>query len=175
MNPDVNRYFLVVSPKFREKLKDWNMQKIFYEENIEHAVDNDVFKWSIFLKTTGECIGRLSCHEAHDEDETINDANIRGVGWIIDPNFQRKAYGTEAAKAMIDFMFLECEIEQIVTSAAICNPASWKIMEKLGFEKQEGTKLVQYTYLDELVENYFYVLTKERYLSLNESLNERVS
>lgn len=173
MNPDVNRYFLVVSPKFREKLKDWNMQKIFYEEDIEHAIDNDVFKWSIFLKTTDECIGRLSCHEAHDEDEAINDANIRGVGWIIDPNFQGKGYGTEAAKTMIDFMFLECEIEQIVTSAAICNPASWKIMEKLDFEKQEGTKLVQYTYLDELVENYFYVLTKERYLSLNESIKKK--
>ncbi len=46
-------------------------------------------------------------------------------------------------------------------------------MEKLGFEKQEGTKLVQYTYLDELVENYFYVLTKERYLSLNESIKKK--
>lgn len=167
MIPEVNKYFLTVPPKFREKLKDWDKQKEFYEEDMKHANDNYVFRWSIFLKDTGECIGRLSCHEGHDEDESINNPNIRGVGWIIDPKFQGHGYGTEAAKAMIDFMFLECEIEQIITGAAICNPASWKIMEKLGFERQEKTKMIQYTFLDELTEIYSYVMTKERYLSLN--------
>lgn len=167
MIPDVNKYFLTVSPKFREKLKDWSKQKTFYEEDMKYANDNNVFKWSVFLKDTGECIGRLSCHEGHDEDESINNPNIRGVGWIIDPKFQGHGYGTEAAKAMIDFMFLDCEIEQIITGAAICNPASWKIMEKLGFERQEKTKMIQYTFLDELTEIYSYVMTKERYLSLN--------
>lgn len=167
MIPEVNKYFLTVPPKFREKLKDWDKQQKFYEDDMKHANDNNVFRWSIFLKDTGECIGRLSCHEGHDEDESINNPNIRGVGWIIDPKFQGHGYGTEAAKAMIDFMFLECEIEQIITGAAICNPASWKIMEKLGFERQEKNKMIQYTFLDELTEIYSYVMTKERYLSLN--------
>ena len=167
MIPEVNKYFLTVPPKFREKLKDWDKQQKFYEDDMKHVNDNNVFRWSIFLKDTGECIGRLSCHEGHDEDESINNPNIRGVGWIIDPKFQGHGYGTEAAKAMIDFMFLECEIEQIITGAAICNPASWKIMEKLGFERQEKTKMIQYTFLDELTEIYSYVMTKERYLSLN--------
>lgn len=167
MIPEVNKYFLTVSPKIREKLKDWDKQKSFYEEDVKHANDNNVFRWSIFLKDTGECIGRLSCHERCEEDENINDPNIRGVGWIIDPKFQGYGYGTEAAKTMIDFMFLECEIEQIITGAAICNPASWRIMEKLGFERQDATKMIQYTFLDELTEDYSYVLTKERYLSLN--------
>ena len=167
MIPEVNKYFLTVPPKFREKLKDWDKQQKFYEDDMKHANDNNVFRWSIFLKDTGECIGRLPCHEGHDEDESINNPNIRGVGWIIDPKFQGHGYGTEAAKAMIDFMFLECEIEQIITGAAICNPASWKIMEKLGFERQEKTKMIQYTFLDELTEIYSYVMTKERYLSLN--------
>lgn len=167
MIPDVNKYFLTVPPKFREKLKDWDKQQKFYEDDMKHANDNKVFRWSIFLKDTGECIGRLSCHEGHDEDESINNPNIRGVGWMIDPKFQGHGYGTEAAKAMIDFMFLECEIEQIITGAAICNPASWRIMEKLGFERQEKTKMIQYTFLDGLTEIYSYVMTKERYLSLN--------
>lgn len=167
MIPEVNKYFLTVPPKFREKLKDWDKQQKFYEDDMKHANDNNVFRWSIFLKDTGECIGRLSCHEGHDEDESINNPNIRGVGWIIDPKFQGHGYGTEATKAMIDFMFLDCEIEQIITGAAICNLASWKIMEKLGFERQEKTKMIQYTFLDELTEIYSYVMTKERYLSLN--------
>ena len=168
MIPEVNKYFLIVPAKFREKLGDWDKQKIFYEEDMKHANDNNVFRWSIFLKSTGECIGRLSCHEGHDEDENISNPNIRGVGWIINPNFQGQGYGTEAAKAMIDFMFLECDIEEIITGASICNPASWKIMERLGFERQKQTKMVQYTFLDELTEDYSYVLTREKYLSLKQ-------
>ena len=40
-------------------------------------------------------------------------------------------------------------------------------MEKLGFEKQKNTKMIQYTFLDELTEVYSYVITREKYLSLN--------
>lgn len=173
MIPEVNRYFLTVPVKFRDKLKDWNIQENYYEEDMKHANDKDVFRWSIFLKETGECIGRISCHEGHDEDENINNPNIRGVGWIIDPKYQGNGYGTEAAEAMVDFMFLECEIEKIITGAAICNPASWKIMERLGFERQEHTKMVQYTFVDELVEDYSYVMTREKYLSLKQSNKRR--
>lgn len=168
MIPEVNKYYLTVPIGLREKLNNWDKQKKFYEDDISHALDPNVFRWSIFLKETGTCIGRISCHEAHDEDENIDNHNIRGVGWIIDPDFQGNGYGTEAAKAMIDFMFIECDIEEIITGASICNPASWKIMEKLGFERQKQTKMVQYTFLDELIEDYSYVLTREKYLSLQQ-------
>lgn len=166
MIPEVNKYYLTVPTQFREKLKSWDKQKIFYENEMKHANDNNVFRWSIFLKDTGVCIGRISCHEGHDEDENINNPNIRGVGWIIDPKFQRNGYATEAANAMIAFMFVECEIKKIITEAAICNPASWKVMEKLDFERQKN-KMIQYTFLDDLTEAYSYVMTKERYFSSN--------
>ena len=135
MIPDVNRYYLTVPKKFAEKLKDWNKQEEYYKEDMKHANDLDVFRWSVFLKETGECIGRVTCHEAHDEDDNINDPEIRGVGWYIDPKFHGKGYGTEAARAMIDFMFNEVGIKEIRTGAAIDNPASWKRMERIGFEK----------------------------------------
>ena len=64
MIPEVNKYYLTVSVKLREKLKDWTKQEEYYMIDIEHANDNDVFRWSVFLKETGECIGRVSCHEA---------------------------------------------------------------------------------------------------------------
>ena len=76
INPEVNKYFLTVPPKYRTKLLDWNLQKKYYEEEMKHANDKDIFKWSIFLKETGECIGRLSCHERNIEDENITNPNI---------------------------------------------------------------------------------------------------
>ena len=169
MIPEVNKYYLVVPQKFREKLKDWNIQEQYYIEDIKHANDKNIFRWSIFLKDNGICIGRVSCHEGHDEDASINNANIRGVGWYIDPMYQGNGYATEAAKAMIDYMFQEAEIDEIRTGAAIDNPASWKIMEKLGFDRTNQTKMIQYTYLDELTEDYQYILNKEKYLGIRRS------
>lgn len=164
MKPDVNKYYLTVPKKFSEKLKDWNKQEEYYKNDMEHANDLDVFRWSIFIKETGQCIGRVQCHPASDENCEINNPNIRGVGWFIDPKFKGNGYGNEAAQAMMDYMFTECEIDEIRTGAAIQNPASWMIMEKFGFLRLDKTKMVEYTYADELVEDYQYCLTRQMYL-----------
>ena len=172
MLDDVNKYYLSVPQKFREKLKDWTKQEEFYRKDMERANDPDVFRWSVFLKETGECIGRVSCHDARSEFNEFNDHGIRGVGWYIDPKFKGNGYATEAAKAMIDYMFNECEISEIHTQAAVENPASWKIMEKLGFIRKDKINLVEYTYLDEPAEDYQYYITKEMYLEKSNDLNK---
>jgi RimJ/RimL family protein N-acetyltransferase len=168
MIPEVNKVYLTTPAKFRDKLKDWSKQKPFYEEKISHANDNDVFEWSIFLKDTNECIGKIDYHEYSKEDNEINDLSIRGVGWYIDPIHQGKGYGTEAAKHTLKYMFEEVQITKIITGAAIDNPASWKIMDRLGYKKLPQTKLVTYTYLDEPVEIYTYEITKEQYNRLEQ-------
>ncbi|MCX4364272.1 MAG: GNAT family N-acetyltransferase [Bacilli bacterium] len=173
MIPEVNKYYLTVPSKFREKLLDWNKQEEYYRADMEHANDPNIFRWSIFLKETGECIGRVSCHERQHEDESITNPSIRGVGWYIDPHYQGKGYATEAATAMIDYMFEEVDISEIITGAAISNPASWMIMEKLGFTRQNKTQMVQYTYLDEPVEDYSYNMTKEQWLNFKDQKNIR--
>ncbi len=82
-------------------------------------------------------------------------------------SFKKKGYATEVAMAMIDYMFRQVGIKEIRTGAAIVNPASWKIMEKLGFVRQDKTKMVQYIFLDEPVEDYSYIITKEQWMTLN--------
>lgn len=169
MIPEVNKVYLTTPAKFRDKLKDWSKQEPFYEEKIKHANDNDVFEWSIFLKDTNECIGKIDYHEYSKEDNEINDLSIRGVGWYIDPKHQSKGYGTEAARHTLKYMFEEVEITKIITGAAIDNPASWKIMDRLGYNKLPETKLVTYTYLDDPVEIYTYEITREQYFNRTEN------
>lgn len=163
MNPDVNRYYLTVPKKFADKLKDWDKQEGYYKEDMKHANDLDNYKWSVFIKDTGECIGRVSCHEVKSEGYEVDNPSIRGVGWYIDPKYKGHGYGNEAAQAMMDYMFNECEINEIKTGAAIQNPASWMIMEKFGFVRLNKIKMVEYTYVDKPVEDYQYYLTKEMY------------
>lgn len=64
---------------------------------------------------------------------------------------------------MIDYMFNEVCIDKIETSAAIENPASWKIMEKFGFRRLNKTKLIKYTIQTKKTECYCYEITKEEY------------
>ncbi len=162
--PEINKYYLTVPSSLREKLKDWDKQEKYYIEDMKHANDLDVYKWSIFLKETNICIGRISCQESHDEKGNVNEPSIRDIGWYIDPKYQGLGYCTEAAKTMIKFMFNKVKINEIRTGAAIDNPASWKIMEKLGFNRTNNIVMANYTYLDNPVKCYQYILTKDMYL-----------
>ncbi len=67
----------------------------------------------------------------------------------------------------------ECDIDEIKTGATIQNPASWKIMERFGFVKLDKTKMVEYTYVDEPVEDYQYYITKEMYFENKNNLSMR--
>lgn len=159
MLEEVNKYYLTVPSKFRDKLKDWNIQEKFYEERIKHASDKNIFKWSIFLKDTNECIGKISCDEIEGKDK-----NTRDVGWYLDPKYHHKGYAYEAAVEMLKYMFLEVKIDKIETGAAILNPSSWNLMEKLGFKRLKETTFVNYTFQDEEVELYKYEIDKNMFL-----------
>lgn len=158
MTPEVYKYYLTVPVFLRDKLKDWSKQEKHYIDGVNKANNNDVYKWSVFLKDNNKCIGLITCQEKEDCDDSIRD-----VGWYIDPKYQGNGYATEAAIRMIDYMFRDVGIDKILTGAAVVNPSSWKIMEKLGFKRLDDTVMVQYTYMDELVEVYQYILTKEMY------------
>ena len=162
MIPKVNKYYLAVPSKHKEKIISWEKQEPFYQEKIFHVHDNNKFIWSIFLKSTGECIGQIDAH-----DEIGCNFDEKDVGWYIDPKYQGQGYGTEAAKAMFDYLFIDVEISAIKTGAAIINPSSWKIMEHFGFLRSEKTSYVNYTFVAEPVEIYSYSITREEYFKYN--------
>ena len=149
---------------FMKQLSDWERQEPFYEKKIEcikEQDDSQKFTWSIFLKGTNIVIGQITCQPKDNEPE-----NIRDVGWYIDPQYQGLGYATEAAIAMINFMFNEVEITEIKTSAAEINSGSWKIMEKLGF-KYVGTKQSTYFKDNEILIVKEYYGNKELFLNRN--------
>ena len=145
---------------------DWEKEKVWQYKKLEKAKNEDVFQWSIILKSENKCIGQASCQKSYDEFGNENSDNIRDVGWFLDFNYHGMGYGSEAARAMIDYMFKEVQIDKIETCAATDNLASWKIMEKLGFHRTNKIKKVKYTILTEEVDCYCYEITREEYLNL---------
>ncbi len=168
MIPEVNKWYLVGLKKYSNKPSHWTWenQEKFYKSKVEKAGNSDNFVWSIFLKpeytNSGyeEVIGQVSIQEKGE------DINIRDVGWYIDPVYQGKGYATEAAKAMIDYMFKEIGIKGISSSAVKDNFASCRIFEKLGFDKIEEVKEESpYTFYDGILTFSRYELTKEQYFN----------
>lgn len=155
LDENVSRYYLTSKIN-----SDWEKEKKWQYKKLIHALDKDVFQWSIVLKDEDKCIGQVSCQKI----EGNGDDSIRDVGWFLDSRFHGRGFGSEAAKAMLDYMFNEVEIRKIETSAAIVNPASWKIMEKLGFHRTSEIKKGKYTMLPELVDCYCYEITREEYI-----------
>ncbi len=160
MNPDVNRYYLTSGKKHANEPDywTWENQLKFYQSKVDNALNPDVFCWSVFLKEKGDAIGQVSAQESGKE------LDIRDVGWFMDPDYQGCGYATEAARAMIDYMFNVADIKKIESGAAKVNNASCNIFKKLGFSYVKDEEHPSpYTFYDgDLVFSY-YDLTKEDY------------
>ena len=107
-----------------------------------------------------EVIGQISAQE------NGNDIEIRDIGWFIDEKYQNNGYASEAAKAMIDYMFKEVRISKILSGAVKDNIPSCKIFEKLGFKKIcEVEEISPYTFYDGLLTFSKYELMKDAYFT----------
>ncbi len=149
---------------FMKQLNDWERQRPFYDKKIESinaGDDSQKYTWSIFLKN-GEPIGQTI---VQSKDEYPDKPEIRDVGWFINPKYQGNGYATEAALTVLEFMFEEVGIEQIITSAAIDNPGSWKIMERLGFERTGEKQSTYFDDEDNILKCYCYVCNRELFLN----------
>jgi RimJ/RimL family protein N-acetyltransferase len=56
------------------------------------------------------------------------------LGYWLGVEYWGQGFGTEAARAVIDFTFEEFDIEQLIAGARVSNPSSRNILEKCGFQ-----------------------------------------
>ena len=56
------------------------------------------------------------------------------LGYWLGVEHWGQGFGTEAARAVIDFTFEEFEVEQLISGARVANPSSRNILEKCGFQ-----------------------------------------
>jgi RimJ/RimL family protein N-acetyltransferase len=56
------------------------------------------------------------------------------LGYWLGVEHWGRGFGTEAARAVIDFTFEEFDVEQLFSGARVTNPSSRNILEKCGFQ-----------------------------------------
>ncbi|WP_223558049.1 GNAT family N-acetyltransferase [Chryseobacterium lathyri] len=76
----------------------------------------------------GQILGAIGLHDRDDDKAEL--------GYWMGKPFWNKGYITEAAIALIDFGFNELQINKIYATYFLDNPASGRIMEKIGMEKE---------------------------------------
>lgn len=92
--------------------------------------EHQMLMLAIELKTEGKLIGEFMFKYT----DTI--AAIGEIGFRFNRLYQGKGYAYEAVSSMVNHLFNELKVHKINAVCAIGNNASWKLMEKLGMQKE---------------------------------------
>ena len=101
--------------------------------DIEKMLEPNPFESRVFIveKKDGTKIGQIVYfYMLHPMGKMLE------MGYAIIPSERGKGYCTEAAKIMVDYLFLSKDIACIQATTDIGNTASQKVLEKTGFKKE---------------------------------------
>jgi RimJ/RimL family protein N-acetyltransferase len=89
-------------------------------------------------------------------------AKLLELGYFVVPSETDKGYCSEAAKIMVDYLFLSKDIVRIQAHTDLRNVASQKVLEKVGF-KREGTIRKSIFNMGEWRDVYVYGILREEW------------
>lgn len=104
--------------------------KEFVEYELGNIENNQWYRWIITLKSTSEVIG--TCLIFYNDEE-----NSWDISYNLGKKYWGKGYITEAMKTVMSYAENTLGIHEFIAIHAIENPASGRIIEKLGFRYEK--------------------------------------
>ena len=96
------------------------------------------------------------------------------IGWAISSGYQGHGYATEAARALMDYAFRTMRCHRVIATCQPENPASWRIMEKLGMRREAHFQRALFQKrTGEWWDEYFYALLADEYFAASASKNSK--
>ena len=92
------------------------------------------------LKENGKVIGNIYYGN--------RDFEAKEVGYIVNKDYQRKGYASEALKAVIDNAFAD-GVHRVYAELDSGNECSWRLLESVGMEKEAHFRQNVYFHKDE--------------------------
>lgn len=134
---------------------------------IQNWIDNyqseSTYYWGMYLQD-GEMIGSVGV-------SIISEFDLVGeLGYKIGSRWWGQGYTSEAAKAVIEFMFSNTDIERIQSHSSVDNPASRKVMEKIGMH-YEGISRHSYRTRDGFQDCTFFGIIRDEWEQAKLGLN----
>lgn len=100
----------------------------FWLNNSQQAFENKSGYTFAIRNKDHKIMGAIGLHDRGDDKAEL--------GYWLGASFWNKGYITEAAKAILDFGFNELNLNKIYATHFLHNPASGKVLEKIGMEKE---------------------------------------
>lgn len=119
MNEKIKLTYMI--PDFKNKDEALSM----FNKLKERSKSNDNFEYGIYKDN--KLIGWIN--------EVYKDTDKIEVGYVIDPNYHNKGYATEVLQAIIDIIFSNETINEVVAGAFENNIPSIRVMEKCGMKR----------------------------------------
>jgi RimJ/RimL family protein N-acetyltransferase len=123
----------------------------------------DLRENGLFLGTAG--IGRIT-----NEGVPAGLRDAIQIGWQLRADCWGQGYATEAARAVLAWAFGSLELRVIYGQTSESNPASWRIMEKLGMERLPALDYDAPDYPPEDNPTKLYGLTREAWIANAEAV-----
>lgn len=138
-------------PKNLEEVDEF-IQKNYKEFNLPETW----YQILITDKETGTVIGDIGIHFFGEENKQVE------LGITVHKKFHGKGYASEALKGCIDFLFNDLKKHRIIASVDPENPASLRLMERIGFRK-EAHFVKSLFWKNKWVDDVIYALLEEEW------------
>lgn len=116
------------------------------------------YHWVIICRENNQAIGYVYLNDINETDLTAN------INYLVSRKYWNRGIATEASRAVLEFSFKKIGFETINSRHHEDNPASGKVMIKLGFSFV-CSKYNVYPECERINGNYNnYTITKENYL-----------
>jgi len=103
------------------------------EDHEEIITDADDGESHFLIRVDGEPVGSCSLHEGS------HPWGVGEVGYAVHPDHWNEGYATDAVDCLARYAFEERRINKLGADVYATNPASARVLEKVGFQR-EGTR-----------------------------------
>ena len=152
-NPNVVKY---LSYQPHKSTKD---SKSILRKWIASYRKQDTYNWAIEYKSI--CIGNISVVSQEEN------GYICHLGWQIDEKYWNQGLVTEAAKAVVDFLFTEVGCDRISSAYDTRNVGSGRVMQKIGMKYEGCLRRYYYQKDGSIGDRNFYAILRNEWCDKN--------
>jgi [ribosomal protein S5]-alanine N-acetyltransferase len=132
--------------------------KAFVEENMGEQARFV----AVLLKRTDMLVGHMEFHPWFA-------SQIYEIGWVFDRAYHGQGYATEAAMTLLQYGFEALHLHRIIATCQPENVASWRVMEKLGMQREAHFRKCIRRPDNRWWDEYLYALLEEEWFEANKT------
>ena len=134
---DLDDFFEYASVEGTGEMAGWHhhQDKQKSQEILDLFISEDK-TFAVCLKESGKVIGSLGVEKYGMEDKLTEFDGYRGreIGYVLSRDYWGRGLMTEAVRAVIDYLFNECDLDFLTCGYYDFNSRSRRVQEKCGFK-----------------------------------------